>query len=356
VVASTRIQTPEQAEEILARGDADLVGLCRALLVDPDWPAKAAAGRAEAIRRCIACNQCWGWITDGQPISCVHNATAGREAELGPLAPAERRRRVLVVGGGPAGLEAARVAAERGHAVTLLERAVALGGRIREAAVVPGHEEVGNVLGFLIPEVERLGVEVRLGAEATAGTVARERPEAVVVATGATPVAPPLPSDGSVPILPGAGPAEAAALAGRRVVVMDEDGYFWAAATTELLAQAGARVTLVTRFFEVLRELPAVSRIATLRALDQLGVELRPNMAVGRVEAGGVILTHYYSAREEYVPEVAALVWLGPQRANSELADELRGQGIEVHLVGDAFAPRRLANAIQEGHRAGRAL
>jgi NADPH-dependent 2,4-dienoyl-CoA reductase/sulfur reductase-like enzyme len=249
------------------------------------------------------------------------------------------------------------VAAERGHAVTLFEREDALGGKIREAAAIPGHDEVGNVLRFLVPQVEKLGVAVRLGVQATAHTIASEQPDAVIVATGATLVASRVPGDGSVPILPGFGPDDLARLSGERVVVMDEDGYYWAAATTELLAQAGKRVTLVTRFFEVLRELPAVSRIATLRFLDQHGVELRPNMAVGRVESGSVVLEHYYSGREERVPDAAAVIWLGPQRSNSQLAADLRAVGMEaVHLVGDAFAPRRLANAIQEGHRAGRAV
>ena len=356
-VTSTRLQTPDHAEEILSRGDADLIGLCRALIVDPEWPAKAQSGRAAEIRRCIACNQCWGWITEGQPLGCVHNATLGNEHELGALVRAERSRRVVVVGGGPAGLEAARVAAERGHTVTLLEREDALGGKIRDAAAIPGHEEVGNVLRFLVPQVEKLGVAVRLGTEATAQTIAQERPDAVIVATGATPAAPSVPGDGSVPILPGLEPDDVARLSGERVVVMDEDGYYWAASTAELLARAGKQVTLVTRFFEVLRELPAVSRIATLRFLDRHGVELRPNMAVARVEGGSVVLSHYYSGREERVPDAAAVIWLGPQRANSQLADDLRALGVEgVHLVGDAFAPRRLANAIQEGHRAGRAV
>lgn len=352
-VTCTRIQTPAQAEEILRLGKADIIGLCRALIVDPDWPAKALAGRPEEIRLCIACNECWGPARGGGSLTCCCNPEAGRELEFGPLAAAATPRRVVVVGGGPAGLEAARVAAKRGHQVTLLEGEAALGGKIRGAAQVPGNEELEHVLQFLVPQVEKLGVAVRTQTAATARSIAAEQPDAVIVATGATPVAPTLPGDGSVPVLVDANAVPG--LPGERVVVMDEEGSYRTASATELLAQRGKQVTLVTRFFEVLRELPAVSRIATLRVLDQQGVELRPNMFVDRTEGGGVVLKHYYSGREETIPGVSAVLWIGPQRTNDTLVDELRALRIEaVHLVGDAFAPRRLADAILEGHRAGR--
>ncbi len=352
-VTCTRIQTPEQAEEILRLGKADLIGLCRALIVDPDWPAKALAGHPEDIRLCIACNECWGGGMRGGSLTCCCNPEAGRELDFGPLAASAAPRRVVVAGGGPAGLEAARVAAQRGHQVTLFEGRAALGGKIRGAAFVPGHEEMGHVLQFLVPQVEKLGVTVRTQTEATAQTIAAERPDAVIVATGATPVAPALPGDGSVPVV--ASTNALPGLPGERVVVMDEEGSYRTSSFIELLAQQGKQVTLVTRFFEALRELPPVSRIATLRALDQLGVQLRPNMFVDRTEGGGVVLKNHYSGREESIPAVSAVLWIGPQRANDALVEELRAFGIEaVQLIGDAFAPRRLSNAIQEGHRAGR--
>ncbi len=165
VVTSTRIQTPAQAEEILASGKADIVGLCRALVADPEWTAKALAGQPERIRLCIACNHCWSLVIEGEAIACTVNGSCGREHELGELQRVAAPRRVVVVGGGPAGLEAARVAAERGHRVTVLEQYAQLGGKVRIAEEVPHHEEVGNILTYLIPEVERLGVTVRLERE-----------------------------------------------------------------------------------------------------------------------------------------------------------------------------------------------
>jgi len=146
-------------------------------------------------------------------------------------------------------------------------------------------------------------------------------------------------------------------LPGDHVVVMDEDGYYWAAAVIETVAGQGKKVTVVTRFFEILRELPAVSRISALRALDEQGVAARPHTYVDRIEQGAVVLKDCYTGREETIPGAAAVIWVGPQEAQGSLAETLRASGIDdVRVVGDAFAPRRLANAIEDGHRAGRAI
>jgi 2,4-dienoyl-CoA reductase-like NADH-dependent reductase (Old Yellow Enzyme family)/thioredoxin reductase len=357
VVTCGRIETPEEAEAILAAGKADVIGLCRTLIADPEWPVKAMTGRRDEIRHCIACNQCWGWVTDGRPIGCVVNPTAGRELEWGSLPKATSPRRVVVAGGGPAGLEAARVAAERGHHVVLLEQSDGLGGKVRLARDVPHHEELGRVADFLTQAVERLGVTVRLDTAATAETIAAERPDAVVVATGAVPVAPEVAGDDSVPVSTSAAAPMVGMLPGDHVVVMDEDGYYWAAAVMETIVPQGKKVTMVTRFFEPLREVPAVSRITALRALGQHGVSFRPHAAVDRVERGEVVLRDVYSGLEERIPDVCAVIWIGPQQAQAGIAEELRAAGVgEVHVVGDAFAPRRLADAIAEGHRVGRRI
>jgi NADPH-dependent 2,4-dienoyl-CoA reductase/sulfur reductase-like enzyme len=183
-----RILTPEEADAILTRGDADAVTLVRALIADPEWPAKAARGATAEIRRCTGCNQgCYGNLTLGLPITCVTNPAVGRDSELGlgTLTPAPTPKHVVVIGGGPAGLEAAWVAAARGHRVTLLERAAELGGKIRLAQRLPGRGELADFADWRAAECARRGVDVRLNHDASADSVLALTPDAVIVATGA---------------------------------------------------------------------------------------------------------------------------------------------------------------------------
>ena len=155
-----RIEGPEEAEELIANGDADIVALCRSLIADPAWPNKALEQKSDQIRRCIVCNKCWDNISDGRPIRCSINAAAGREYALGPLTIAKEPKHVLVIGGGPAGMEAARIAASRGHRVTLLERNKQLGGKLVEASRAPYHAELTRVGDYLVRQLAETGVDV----------------------------------------------------------------------------------------------------------------------------------------------------------------------------------------------------
>lgn len=358
-IMSARIQTPAQAEEVLAAGDADMIGLCRALIVDPEWPAKAQHGDPERIRICIACNQCWGWISEGAHIACATNPVAGNEWRLPYIEVTKISKRVLIIGGGPAGLEAARVAALRGHEVTLLEAWDRLGGRMKDAHTLPHQSDLAHLLGFLIPEAKRAGVTIETGVRVNAAESLARKPDAVIIATGAQAIAPAVLGDGSVPVLTGDGAIDLSGCREGRIILMDEDGYAWSAAVTEGLLATGRPLTLVTRFFEPWRELPMVSRIATLRAVDRQGAIIKPNMEIASVSNGAVALRHYASGRLEAVPGVAAIVWVGAARANGVLAGDLLAAGFDkpsLRIVGDAFSPRRLVHALSEGHAAGRAV
>jgi 2,4-dienoyl-CoA reductase-like NADH-dependent reductase (Old Yellow Enzyme family) len=359
IVASTRIQSPEQAERVLAAGQADMIGMCRGFLVDPEWPNKASRGQADDIRRCIACNQCWGAISNDEPIACATNPVVGREHRFKGLTPAKIQRHVVVIGGGPAGLEAARVAALRGHRVTLLEAESELGGRLKQIHRIPNYAEMKHLLDFLVRQVGKAGVVIRTGVRATVESILAEQPDEIIVAAGATPIAPEIAGDGSVPVLTGNESVDLGARDGRNVILMDEDGYYWAAAMAESIAASGRQLTIVTRFFEAFREIPVVSRIAMLREMDRRGAALRPNMFVARAANGSVVLSHYLTGREEIVEGVAAIVWVGNARPSGRLAEELRELGsgkLKVHVVGDAFSPRRLSHALVEAHAAGRAV
>lgn len=363
VIASTRIQGPEQAEAAIAAGEADMVGMCRALLVDPEWPVKAERGEADRIRRCIACNQCWAWISTGEPIACATNPVAGRE-HLWPKLErdrAEQALKVMVVGGGPAGLEAARVAAVRGHAVTLYERHDKLGGRLREVDKVQFHGEMAHLLAFLVPEVGRAGVHVRLSEKVDAEEIAAAAPDHVVIATGADGYAPKVAGDGSVPVIASDGPVPLPEdVKARHVVIVDDDGYYWTEAMVQSVIEQGGIPIVIARQFEIGRELPAVSRIAFLREIDKAGGEVLANTYLCHVENGGAVLKNYLTGSSaEHLADVAAVVWVGAARANDGLASDLRDAGFpheRMHVVGDAFSPRRLANALTEAHRVGREI
>ncbi len=361
VVASTRIHHPQHVEEIIASGDADMVGMCRGLIVDPDWPVKARAGRHDDIRGCIACNQCWAWIANGEPIACATNPMAGREHRWKKLSRdrAELERNVMIIGGGPAGLEAARVAATRGHRVTLFEREDEPGGRLRRIHEVPYFEEMRNLLDFLIPQARASGADIQCGVDASVEMVLEAEPDDVIIAAGASPQVPDIATDASVPVVTTDDHIPFADIAGRKVVVVDEDGYYWTSAVTESVIAQGAVPVVVARVFEVCREIPMVSRIEYLRQLDRHHGRAIANSYVARIADGGVVLRHYLTEREERIDDVAGVVWVGAAKPNSELASQLRAAGLDkhrIHLVGDAFAPRRLANALTEAHAAARRI
>jgi 2,4-dienoyl-CoA reductase-like NADH-dependent reductase (Old Yellow Enzyme family) len=352
VVACGRILTPDAAEKILRTKAADIIGLCRPLLADPDWVRKAQGGRPDEIRRCISCNQCWGWISRGRPIGCVHNATTGREL-TSQITPAARRKRVLIVGGGPAGLEAARVSALRGHEVTLLEGKDGLGGAVVDASSAPGDHEIGWVADYLVNSVRRAGVLIRTSSFATPETVLATGADVVVIATGAT----------DRTMVPGLGPATPvcsgrAALSDsgnlvESVLILDQDGYYEPIGVARHLASRGAKVYMATRFFEVGREIPATSRISALADLDQRGVTFFPTTWLEGSGDGCISMRNVLSNREWKLEGIDRVVVTGDRVADDGLYRDLAEKVGEIYRIGDAYMPRRIADAVREGHDVG---
>ncbi|HEV2994258.1 MAG TPA: FAD-dependent oxidoreductase, partial [Acidimicrobiia bacterium] len=365
-----RILTPDEAEGILEDGAADAITLVRALIADPEWVKKAGEGRAAEIRRCTGINQsCYGNLLQSMPIGCVQNPAVGREDELGldTLAPAAAARRVVVVGGGPAGLEAAWVAAARGHDVTLLEQRPTLGGAIRLAARLPGREEIADVADWRIGECERRGVDLRTGVEATVDGVLALAPDAVVVATGghATKTGRsayhPMPVPGSeqdwvldhheaLACLDG-DPGRL----GRRIVLLDGVGHVQGVGVGELLAARGLDVTVVCPL-PVLLACDGETQAAILPRAVQAGVTWRPSTAVAMVDDHTVTLVDVLARRLEPVANVDTFVVCTNGEPNTDLYEALRGRGPEVVRVGDAVTMRPVDRAVFEGHRVGRAL
>ncbi len=358
VVAVGRIKRPEHAEQILAEGRADVVAEARALIADPEWVNKAAVA-PERIRPCIGCNQgCFGFLYGNHPISCTVNPAVGLERTLG-VGTASRGsvRRVVVVGGGPAGLEAAVAAAELGHDVVLLERSRRLGGQIPSAASIPTRRELGEIVEFQRRELERLRVDVRTGVLATAATVAELEPDDVVVATGSRPPAAPIPTDLSLRVL---APIEVMDLGESRlpeghVVVVDGVGHFPAYAPAERLVDAGCRVSVVSASMTPAANLDQSSQLSTLRRLGTKGVQFRTSTKVTAIRGGALDAVDVFSGAGVEI-EADAVVAAVAGVAVDDLAATLRADGMRVHVIGDALAPRTMLHAIREGRLLGRSL
>ncbi len=366
VQAESLIRTPDDAEAVLAAGDADLVSIVRGQIADPHLVAKARADRAADVRPCISCNQlCWGRRSRDYWISCLVNPSAGREWAWGGdrFETAAVARRVFVVGGGPAGLEAARVAAERGHTVTLVERAGDLGGQFRLAGRQPTRGRILDLLDWYARRLAALGVDVRLGTDATAGLVAEVAPDDVVVATGAAPAragfqrAMPM-----VDRLPGIDDPSALAIddvldgtvdVGRHVLVVDDLGDWRGLGTALFLAESGHAVTIVTSAAVVGGGLVHSAVDGPLRKrFAAAGGAMVPSTLVLGWRAGEARLRSTLTGAERTLAADTLVVAETP-RPVTDLATDLTARDLPFHLIGDAVAARRASLAFYEGRELG---
>ena len=342
-------------EEVLREGKADLVAMARPLICDPDLPVKIMEERQEEIRSCLSCNECHGRVWFNHRIGCAFNPEAGNEID-GEVTRAAARKRVVVVGGGPAGCEAARVAALRGHEVILLERSSSLGGRINIAAALPDRDDYFAVPLFFTVQLDTLGVDVRLKTEATAETVLALEPDAVVVATGTRPWLPDIPGAASASVWQMEQVITRAPELGRRVVVLDYDHHVAPMATADLLATRGIEVELVTPLPMVGAEVEINTQNVYYRRMAEHGVRIRTNMVAVGIKERRVLLENRFSGERAELTDVDAVVVCSPGAAEAGLAAALRSRVKELAVVGDAYAPRRLLAGIYDAYKAARAL
>ena len=355
---ATRIVDPVHADQILADGSVDVVGMTRALIADPDMPRKAREGRLDEIRQCVGANEgCIDRIYQGKPVTCIQNPGAGREAELGELSPAATRKRVVVVGGGVGGLETARVAALRGHQVVLFEKGRELGGQVLVASRTPARADYAGIARFLVRQVERQGVDVRLSTEADVDAVLAERPDVVVVATGSHALR--------------AGPAGARRQArrhGPRRAPRPGRGRgarasSWTTSTpsrgsrppTSCSSRAGA--SRWSRGSSTRARTSGSPRSCrSTRACSRRACVFTPHTDLVAVEGSTVVVANVYTGEERRIEGVDTVVLSMGARSTDALYRALRGRVPALHAVGDCVAPRGVHHAILEGTRVARAI
>ena len=358
VFATGRINDPTMAERVLADGQADMIGVVRGQIADPDWVAKAREGRTEEIRYCIACNQnCYGRVGLNKTIGCVQNPSVGCEATEGEhhLRPALRKKRVMVVGGGPAGMWAAKIATLRGHDVTLYEKGDELGGQVLLAAKGAGRDEFGVLARNERKQLAELEVPVEYGAEVTAEFVLERQPDAVIVATGSRPKACPVGGADGPDVFNVWQVLGDEVELGQKVLFIDYDGHHQATATAEFLAELGKTVHMVTSSLFVGSELgPSQDLYLSRQRLLQKGVTFTPDFAVMEIAGTEVKGFNVYSNEWDTFTGYDSIVTAMGNDAADGLYFALKGRVDDLVRVGDCVAPRRVDMAIHEGYVAGK--
>jgi mycofactocin system FadH/OYE family oxidoreductase 2 len=369
VFCTGRIKDPVQAERILREGLADMVDVVRGQICDPEFTRKAREGHTEAIRLCISCNQyCIGRMGLNLSLGCIQSPATGNELQFPNLinSPQLKHQKLqthkpvlMVIGGGPAGMQAAKVAAQRGYRVRLYEKQGELGGQINLLVRVPGRVEFGDASRNLQREILEAGVEVHLGVEVTAEMIKREGPDAVIIATGSHPGLPPIPG-ADLPhvatvwqVLQG----EKSAEPGDFVLVYDTIGFHQATSVAELLAERGCTVEVVTPHFYVGGDLGITLDIELwYRRVLAKGVKLRANHFLAGLGPDSASIVNNYTGQSRQIERVALAVMATPQTVNDGLYQQLHGKVKELYRIGDCVAPRRVEHAILDGERAARAL
>ncbi len=360
VFATGRINDPVMAERVLADGQADMIGMVRAQICDPELANKAKEGRLEQIRYCVADNQgCYARISGNKTIGCIQNPNIGCEKTLGigSIKPAPLKKRVLIVGGGPAGLRAAEVAAQRGHQVTLYEKQDKPGGQIAIAALGAGREELESVIRNEENQLKILPVEIVLNKEVTADFVLEHNPDAVIIATGSVPKECPVPGADGPNIFNVWQVLTGEADLGNKVLFIDYDGHHQATATAEFIADQGKEVHMLTSSLFVGQDLgPIQDMNLTRQRLLQKGVTFTTDFAVMEIKGLEVNGFNVYSNEWYTISGYDSIVLAMGNRVEDALYNALKGKVEELYRIGDCVAPRKIDMAILEGDKVGRTI
>ncbi|MFZ9038381.1 MAG: FAD-dependent oxidoreductase [Gammaproteobacteria bacterium] len=353
VLVAGRINQPQLAADILDQGKADMIGMARALIADPEFVSKVAAGRADDIRACVGCNQaCVGHRLAHFPVSCIQNPLSGRERALGAMRPTAAPKRIVVIGGGPAGMKAAVTAAERGHQVELHEQAGKLGGQVNLAEALPGRAEFGGVTTNLQHELQRAGVEIRLNSKLDADAVRRIAPHHVILAIGARPRRPDVEVEG-MEMVDAWAVIDGSVVPGNSVVIADWSCDWSGLGVAEKLARDGHHVRLLSGGSVAGESIQAIVRDQWIGILHGLGVEMIPFARFYGALDGSAYFQHMTGGEAIVCEAVDTVVTCSAPQVDSG-CDWLESMdNVPVSRIGDALAPRTVEEAVLEGLRLG---
>ena len=379
VITSHGITDPFLAERLLEEGKADLIGMGRPLIADPYFPNKAKEGRFGEIRRCVRCVQgCYDRVMVGAAITCLVNASVGKEVSF-EIKPTSRKKKVVVVGGGPAGMETARVLALRGHQVTLYEKGLRLGGQLNLACIPPGKEEFRHLSLYLSGQLSKLGVTVNTGCEADRDIIEKESPDAVVIATGAKPIIPQIPGKACANVVTAGQVLTGEARPGQKTVVVGggrvgcETALFLAkrgavdAETALFLISSGALdpakalslargdrdVIIVERLKAIGSDYGPIWKGLMRKLVKDHGIRVVTNASVEEISSNGV---HIAVGEDRSIIDVDTVVMAVGLRSHNDLYKELEGSVAELYLIGDAKEPGKAQDAIFQGATIGREI
>ncbi|MHC1578696.1 MAG: oxidoreductase [Dehalococcoidia bacterium] len=353
VIAVGRLDL-ELGESLLQEGKADLIAIGRRLLADPDLPNKVAEGRLDEVTPCIGCMECierLAFDERGEGVTCVVNPTLGKEKAY-EMKPVAKAKTVVVVGGGPAGMEAAIVAARRGHKVTLLEKDARLGGQLNIAALPPFKADIFPWIDYMANEVKKAGVEVELNTDATAETVTNAKPDAVVMATGSMPAMPDIPGIDKSDVVTAQDVLSGKVQAGQNVVIIG--GGMVGCETGHYLAEQGKTVTIIEILKRMASDMFPMTRRRLMDGLRSKKVTLLSSATCEEIK-GGTVYATTADGKKETLPADTIIIAVG-YTANDSLYKALEGKVPEIYCIGNSAQPRRILDATSEGYRVGLAL